>query len=161
MKCYRLIMRAQPSQPVFMENLASAYMLLDSRRGGLNTGMSGAEYCRLLRMVCVELPEEWLSKVVSSLGKDDVDSVTFEEFSAGISAAFMHKECCADALGVFKALDPLGVGRVEKMELLVTMEKLTQQADLKLPSRGDLAASLPTEVTCEVFLSAVSKSLLD
>lgn len=76
--------------------------------------MSGAEYSRLLRMVCFELPEGWLVKVASNLGKEDTESVSFEEFSAGLSAAFMHKDCCADALAVFKAVDSGAVGRVDK-----------------------------------------------
>jgi hypothetical protein len=115
-------------------------------------------------MICMELPEEWLVKIVESQGKDESDSISFEEFSAGLSAAFMYKECCADALSVFKAVEVQG--RVDKtvrntQELLTVMEKLTQQADLKLPSRGDISSMLPADVTSEVFSSAVLKCLID
>jgi hypothetical protein len=126
--------------------------------------MSGAEYSRLLRMICMELPKDWLVKVAENLGQDESDSISFEEFAAGLSAAFMYKECCADALSVFKAVEVQG--RVDRtvrrtQELLTVMEKLTQQADFKLPSRGDISSMLPAEVTSEVFLSAVLKCLVD
>lgn len=73
-------MLCKPNHDAFMDNLVSAYMNLDARRGGTNMGLLGSEYLKLIRMICIDFPEDVVELILDTLGKKESDVVSFEEF---------------------------------------------------------------------------------
>ena len=140
-KSYKLIKISKPEQKSFMDNIVAAYMNLDSKKGGNNQGLTGIEYMKLLKMICLDFPNEVVDEVLSVLGKRDTDIVPFEEFVAGINAILMYEDFFAEAEEIFSCLDIEKNGRVDMNRLYSTINKLSETQTIAMPSRSELTAS--------------------
>ena len=56
LKSYKLIKLSKYDRKCFMDNLVSAYMNLDIKRGGLSSGITGVDYMKILKMICFDFP---------------------------------------------------------------------------------------------------------
>lgn len=44
-------------------------MVLDNRRGGNNSGLTGVEYEKLIRMLCIDFPNDIITHLLDIYGK--------------------------------------------------------------------------------------------
>ncbi|OMJ83141.1 hypothetical protein SteCoe_15994 [Stentor coeruleus] len=142
MKSYKLIRLSKFERKSFMDNLVSAYMNLDSKRGGNNQGITGLDYTKLLKMICIDFPYEVVDEVLGILGKRDTDIVQFEEFLAGIKAILLYEDFFCEAEELFSYLDNEKTGKVETPRLLAALSKLGENKTFAMPSREELKLSL-------------------
>lgn len=110
-----------------MDNLVASYMNLDARRGGNNVGLSGSEFLKLIRMLCVDFPDEVIDEILGILGKGEDDIVPFEEFITAVNTVIMYEDYFLDAQELFFHLDMEKSGAVKVQEFLRALEKLNKQ----------------------------------
>jgi Ca2+-binding EF-hand superfamily protein len=141
LKSYKLIKLCKSAQKSFMDNLVSAFMNLDAKKGGNNQGITGTDYMKIIKMICLDFPFEVVDEVLSLLGKRDTDLVLFEEFVAGVNAVLLYEDFFAEVEDLFLYLDPDRSGRVPVAKLFMSMDKLNG-TNLTLPRKEELQSSL-------------------
>lgn len=142
LKSYKLIKLSKYDRKCFMDNLVSAYMNLDNKRGGLSSGITGVDYMKILKMICFDFPQEIVDEVLAIIGKRDTDIISFEEFSAGINAVLMYEEFFAEAEELFSFLDVAKSGMVETSKLFAAFKKLGDNKSIPMPSLDEIKGAL-------------------
>lgn len=141
LKSYKLIKTSRPEQKSFMDNLVAAFMNLDSKKNANVQGITGIEYMKLLKMVCLDFPSDVVDEVLIVLGKRDTDVVAFEEFVAGINAILMYEDFFAEAEDLFVYLDSEKTGQVDVKKLFMAINKLNENKSVAMPSEEELLSS--------------------
>ena len=128
LRAYRYIKLASPTQDAFIDNLVSAYVALDARRGV--SGVTGAELLRLLRLLCGDCPIDVSRSLLVLLDRTESDPVSFDEFSAAVRAGLHYDDFFTRARTLFSVCDPNGSGAVPRSTLqLATRQVRTGDAD--------------------------------
>ena len=141
LKSYKILKLSKPAHKSFMDKMVAAYMNLDSKKGGNNQGITGLEYVKLLKMICLDFPTEIVDEVLAVLGKRDTDLVPFEEFVAGINAILLYEDFFAEAETVFTYLDSERTGSVDAAKLFNLIGKLNENKRIAMPSKEELKLS--------------------
>ena len=135
-KSYKLIRLSPCAQQNFMDNVCAAYMNIDSKRSGTDSGLTGSEYMKLLNMLCLDFPPEVVEEVLAVFGKSDNEVLAFEDFVAGIQSVMLYEEFFQEAEDLFVHLDVDCTGRVPQQRLFDAIEKLyIYKVDITLPPR--------------------------
>jgi Ca2+-binding EF-hand superfamily protein len=142
LKSYKQLKLSKYDRKCFMDNLVSAYMNLDNKRGGLSSGITGIDYMKILKMICLDFPQEVVDEVLAVVGKRDTDIVCFEEFSAGIHAVLMYEEFFAEAEELFVFLDQNNGGLVETQKILAGFKKVGGNKSFPMPSFEEIKSAL-------------------
>lgn len=142
LKSYKLIKLSKYNRRCFMDNLVSAYMNLDNKRGVSGQGITGVDYMKILKMICLDFPSEIVDEVLTILGKRDTDIVSFEDFSAGINAILMYEEFFSEAEELFVYLDFNKSGKVEMDKLFNAFRKIGDNKTIPMPSLDELKLAL-------------------
>lgn len=127
LRAYRYIQLASPHQSAFLDNLVSAYVALDARRGV--SGVTGAELLRLLRLVCADCPIDVSRSLMLLLDRTESEHVSFDEFAAAVRAGIYYDDFFTRACNLFAACDPHGTGRVPKSLMLLAARHVGSDVD--------------------------------
>lgn len=130
LRAYRYIRLANPSQDAFVDNLVSAYVALDARRGV--SGVTGAELLRLLRLLCAECPIDVTRSLLLLIDRTESDPVCFEEFSSAVRAGLLYDELFQRASSLFAMCDPDGTGNVPRSVLDLAVRQVAGAVRLGL-----------------------------
>ncbi|CAG9328420.1 unnamed protein product [Blepharisma stoltei] len=145
LKSYKLIKLCREEHDSFMDNLVAAYMNLDSKRGGNNAGLTGSEYLKLIRMLCLDFPSEIVEEVLGVLGKRESDVVVFEEFIAGIQTVLLYEDFLVEAETIFHYLDRENQGRISVQKFFKAIDKLNlYKTGLRVPPTDDIKSVMRT-----------------
>lgn len=142
LKSYKLIKLSKYNRRCFMDNLVSAYINLDNKRGVSGQGITGIDYMKILKMICLDFPCEIVEEVLAILGKRDTDIVSFEDFSAGINAILMYEEFFCEAEEIFAYLDFNKTGKVEMDKLFAAFRKIGDNKSIPMPSLDELKLAI-------------------
>lgn len=142
LRAYRYIRLAGPTQAAFIDNVVSAYVALDTRRG--TSGVTGAELLRLLRLLCADCPVDVSRPLLLLLNRTESDPIGFEEFSAAVRAAVYYEEFFQRVSMLFATCDPHGMGRVPVELLQIAVGQVGGKSD-DWPRASSSAAHVPLE----------------
>ena len=141
MRSYKLLTLCKSCHKAFMDNLVASYMNLDSRRGNSNVGLTGLEFLKLIKMLCLDFPEEVIEEILSLLGKSEDDIVPFEEFITAVNTVIMYEDYFLDAQDLFFHLDIDRTGTVVVQDFLKALEKLNRQG-YAMPNSAQMQRAL-------------------
>lgn len=143
LKSYKLIKLSNEEHESFMDNLVAAYMNLDAKRGGNNSGLTGSEYMKLIKMLCLDFPIEIIDEILGILGKRESDIVVFEEFLAGVQCVLLYEDFLIEAETIFRYLDRENQGRVSSQVFFKAIDKLNlAKTDIRTPTSDELRSAM-------------------
>lgn len=146
-RSYRYIRLTNRHRETFMDNLLAAYTSLDSKLHE-SSGLTGVEYTKLLRLLCVDFPLEVIDTLFNVLGKGSNDAIDFRTFCSGVNACMIYEEFFEEVEWLFKGLaDSNGtVDFGSFMEVIAQIKQTTQeenkQDQITYPNEKQIIASL-------------------
>lgn len=159
MRSYRYIRLTKRNRQAFMDNLAQAYTIMSRSSEVPGSGLTGANYLRLLNIVCADFPAEVVHALLQVLDKKDTDTISFPTFVAGINACLLYEEFFEHAERLFNACEVDNAGRVEKETFLATIKQINAlPQDVQHPTEG---WTVPGNLLMERVTSALAASQSD
>ena len=157
LRAYRYIRLAPPSQDAFIDNLVSAYVALDAKRGV--SGVNGSELLRLLRLLTAECRLDVSRSLLLLLGLSEADPVSFEAFSASVRAALQYDDFLRRASELFATFDARGTGQVPSSVLQLAVRQVRGSTDAAAIATALAAANSGESVDLSASLSTLPLSV--
>jgi len=137
MRSYRYIRLTKRNRQAFMDNLAQAYTIMSRSSEVPGSGLTGANYMRLLHMVCADFPPEVVHSLSKVLDKKDSNTISFPTFVAGINACLLYEEFFEHAERLFNSCEADGSGRVQRETFLAVIKQINAlPQDVQHPVEG-------------------------
>lgn len=157
-RSFRYIRMHPRGRETFMENLASAYLVLDSKVGQ-STGLTGREYNKLLRLVCNDFPVDIVDTIFGVLDKQNNDTIDFRSFCAGINSCLLYEEFFEQVEWLFKGFDVNSTGSIEVSSLLHIIHQIRSAPPSSLSSSSTFNIPSPEHVKESLELIGVECSI--
>jgi len=139
-----------------MDNLAAAYNTLDThKKNTAQSGVSGAEFIKLVMSLCGDFPQEHLEAILEVLGINDSDLISFEEFAAGVNTCLLFSEFLEEAENVFyECANESGLVQPQQYQAMLSSLRLTNPS-MKMPTEEEIetATTYATGVSFKQFVS--------
>lgn len=117
-----------------------------------NIGLTGAEFAKLLTMICSDFPQHLTANILRYLSKGDSDLVSFEEFAAGVNACLIYEEFISHAERLFHEIDKKGKGKIERKSFVTSLKQYCK--DLREKNSPIDLPSVPSDADIEVLIPA-------
>mmetsp|Transcript_42802 Transcript_42802/g.49202 ORF Transcript_42802/g.49202 Transcript_42802/m.49202 type:complete len:239 (+) Transcript_42802:110-826(+) len=142
LKAYKKIKSTKLSSKTCTDNLVAAFsIVVDSKKNSTNVLMKGSDFLKLVQMLSLEYPNDVYRGIVRQFGKDEVDSVSFEEFSSAMETILMYEEYFEEADLIFRQIEVQKSGKIKREDLHTFLETLASKStSLTLPPLDTLNA---------------------
>ncbi|XP_067937522.1 tubulin polyglutamylase complex subunit 1-like [Watersipora subatra] len=127
-KCYRCIMMTHHSRPVYQQNIASAFDILNQSKLGKGLyGVTGSIFDELITLILQGTPESHIKKMTDRLSRRRYEAVTYHVFHYAVTILAVYKDYLRVAEDLFELLDVNSSGQVDKVyaDLLLTQLSTT------------------------------------